>query len=78
MKHFNVTFTDSSNKYSPTTRTIRVDADSSYQAELLIHSQFGTFKKADGVDGLKGMIIPSEKHIKIVKTKEIKPSKKKE
>lgn len=73
MRHFKVTFTDNSNKYSPTTRTVMVDAENDYHAELLVHSQFGTFTKAEGIEGLKkDLFIPSEKHIKITKCKEVK------
>jgi len=76
MKHFKVTFTDDSNKYSPTTRSVEVDAEDEYHAELLVHSQFGTFKKAEGVKGVKNaLFIPSEKHIHIDKVKKIKKEK---
>ena len=76
MRHFKVTFTDNSNKYFPVTRTVLVDAENDYQAELVVHSQFGTFKKAEGIEGLKkDIFVPSEKHIKISKCKEVQKGK---
>lgn len=76
MERFKVTFTDDSNKYSPTTRTVEVDASDEYHAELLVHSQFGTYKKAEGIKGLKNaFLIPSEKHIHIDKVKKVKKEK---
>jgi predicted RNA-binding protein (virulence factor B family) len=76
MERFKVTFTDDSNKYSPTTRTVEVDADNDYHAELIVHSQFGTFTKAEGIAGLKkDIFVPSEKHIHIDKVKKVKKEK---
>jgi predicted RNA-binding protein (virulence factor B family) len=76
MKTFNVTFTDDSDKYSPTTRTVSVNANDETHAELLVHSRFGTFTKAEGLEGLKkDIFVPSEKHIHINKVKEVKEKK---
>jgi len=73
MGKFNVTFTDNSNKYSPTKRTVMVDANDSFHAELLVQSSFGTYAESEGTDGLKDFLMPSKKSpIVINKTAKVK------
>ncbi len=70
-KKFNVTFTETK-KYNPSTRTIVVHADDELHARELVTKEFDSFTYNKQL-----MIqIPSGKHIKITKVKEIKEKKK--
>lgn len=59
---YQVTFTENK-KYNAVTRTVTVHAFNEYQAEMMVHKEFGSFK----FDKKDGKMIPSNK-IKIEKT----------
>jgi len=68
MKKFNVTFTENK-KYNANTRTLEVQTDSAENASRLILEQFDSFKF------VKGVSVPTGKHINIDKVKEVKEDK---
>ncbi len=56
MKQYEVTFTKPS-KYSPTTRTVRVETNSEQNAATLVHREFGGMK----FNKKMGMELPTKK-----------------
>lgn len=58
-KKFEVTFTENNKKYRAVTRTVTIFALNEYQATMMTHMEFGSFKKTHPV------LEPSNK-IKIV------------
>jgi len=64
-KQFDVTFTNTRNKYNPVTRTVGITALNNYHAEMLAHQTFGSFSKVHPV------LVPSNR-IKIDSCVEVK------
>ena len=64
-KQFEVAFTENTNKYNNITRSIGVQAINNYQAEMITHQTFGSFKSTHPI------LTPSDK-IKINSCVEVK------
>ncbi len=71
-KQYDVTLEEKS-KYNPITRTIKVHADDELHARQLVSSEFDSYRW----DKKLMTHVPTEKHIKIIKVKEIKEEKNK-
>ena len=67
-KQFDVTFEETDRKYNAMTRTIKVYAHDEYHARSLVTSEFDSYR----LDKSLQMRVPTGKHIKIIKVKEIK------